>query len=215
MAKVNSQLAHWTGKFGQEYTDRNDISLGGLEKLFDSNFGLTRTELNRVFLGRLNRSVRILEVGSNLGNQLSCLQKMGFKNLYGVEPQEHAVELSKKMTKDINIIKGNAFDIPFKDAYFDLVFTSGVLIHIHPKDLKKALREIYRCTKKYIWGYEYYSENYTGVPYRERKGLLWKANFMKIYTENFPDLEIVKVKYLKYLKNNNTDIMFLLKKKHG
>jgi len=30
--------------------------------------------------------------------------------------------------------------------------------------------------------------------------------------DTFPDLEIVKIKFLKYLENNNTDIMFLLKK---
>jgi pseudaminic acid biosynthesis-associated methylase len=183
-----------------------------MEKLTKGFYGISRTALNKVFLDKLNRSMRILEVGSNIGNQLLCLQKMGFKNLYGIEPLEYAVELSKKRTKGINIIQGNVFDLPFKDNYFDLVFTSGVLIHINPKNIKKAIREIYRCTSKYIWGLEYYSERYQEIIYRENKNLLWKGNFVEIYKSTFPSLKVCGIRYLKYLDNDNIDVLFLLKK---
>jgi len=58
--------------------------------------------------------------------------KNGINNLYGIELQQYAIEKAKALTKRINIIHGVADDIPFKDGYFDMVFTSGVLIHIHP-----------------------------------------------------------------------------------
>lgn len=206
------QLKEWKGDFGKSYTIRNALTPEEVDSLYQSNFGITRSKLNGIFLNRLNRSIRILEVGSNMGNQLILLQKMGFKNLYGIEPQAFAVELSKEKTRGINIIEGSVFDIPFKDNYFDLVFTSGVLIHIHPKDIKKALKEIYRCSKRYIWGYEYYSENYEEVPYRGKENLLWRANFPKIYLDLFKDLKLVKIKFLKYLKSDNRDVMFLLRK---
>ena len=212
MSETNPQLKSWTGEFGQEYTKRNNISLMDLEKLYMNNFNITRTELNSLFLNKIDFSKKFLEIGSNIGLQLMCLQNMGFKNLYGIEPQEYAIQLSKKRTKDINIIRGDIFDIPFRDEFFDVVFTSGLLIHIHPLEIKKALKEIYRCSNKYIWGMEYYAEEYTNVEYRGQKELLWKANFPKIYQDIFPDLKIIKIKLLKYLGNNNTDIMFLLKK---
>jgi len=60
---------------------------------------------------------------------------MGFTNLYGIELQWYAVEKAKEYTKGINIIQGSGFDIPFKDGYFDLVITNGVLIHIAPKKI--------------------------------------------------------------------------------
>ena len=208
----NLQLNNWIEKFGKEYTDRNNLSLEELEKLYKENYGFTRTELNTLFLDKIDRSKKILEIGSNIGVQLLCLQKMGFKNLYGIEPQEYAVQLSKDRTKNINIIKGDAFDIPFKDEFFDIVFTSGVLIHIHKQNIKKAIREIYRCSNKYILGFEYYADKYTEILYRGQKNLLWKANFPKIYMDTFPDLKIVEIKFFKYLKNNNTDVMFLLRK---
>jgi pseudaminic acid biosynthesis-associated methylase len=206
------QLNNWIDKFGKEYTDRNNLSLEELEKLYKENYGVTRTELNELFLDKIDRSKKILEIGANIGNQLLCLQKMGFKNLYGIEPQEYAVQLTRDKTININIIKGDAFDVPFKDKYFNIVFTSGVLIHIQKKNIKKAIREIYRCSNKYIWGFEYYADRYTEIPYRGQKNLLWKANFPKIYTDAFPDLKIVEIKYFKYLNNNNTDVMFLLQK---
>lgn len=76
-----------------------------------------------------------------------------------------------------------------------------------------VMREIYRCTKEYIWGFEYYSDKYTEIVYRKKKNLLWKANFSKMYLDLFSDLELVKERKLKYLNDNNVDSMFLLKKK--
>lgn len=208
----NLQLNSWIEKFGKDYTDRNNLSLEGLEKLYKKAYGFTRTEMNKLFLDKIEPSVKILEIGSNISLQLLCLQKMGFKSLYGIEPQEYAIQLSKSKTKNINIIEGNAFDIPFKDNFFDIVFTSGVLIHIHKQSIRKAIREIYRCSNKYIWGFEYYADEYTEIPYRGQDNLLWKANFPKIYMDTFPDLKIVKIKIFKYLENNNTNVMFLLRK---
>ena len=166
MQKNSEQANEWANEFGREYTDRNDLSLEDMEKLYRKNYGFSRIEMNERFLTGLDRSARILEVGSNIGNQLLCLQKMGFSNLYGIELQSYAVEISKSRTKNINIIQGNAFDIPFKDNYFDLVFTSGVLIHISPDDLVLVMKEIYRCSRKYIFGFEYYSENPIEIKYR-------------------------------------------------
>ncbi len=212
---ATSQLRHWQGKFGKEYTDRNALTLEDMDKMYQGHYGVTRTELNEAFLGDFERSIKILEVGSNIGNQLLMLQKMGLKNLYGIEINNYAVKRSKANTCDINIIQGSAFDIPFKDGFFDLVFTSGVLIHIAPPDIQKVLEEIHRCTNEYIWGFEYYADTYSKVMYRGQDELLWKANFPQIYTSVFPDLTVTKIKFLEYVQNENVDIMFLLKKEKG
>ena len=212
MTKDTNQTEMWAGQFGKEYTDRNALSLEEMESSYRGKYGMSRAELNQQFVGDLDRSIRILEVGSNIGNQLLCLQKMGFSDLWGIELQSYAVELSKSRTKNINIIEGSAFDIPYKDKYFDLVFTSGVLIHINPTDIGLVMEEIYRCTKEYIWGLEYYADEYTEIPYRGHKNLLWKADFGGLYRERFGDLEFVKEERLEYLDNDNADAMFLLRK---
>jgi ubiquinone/menaquinone biosynthesis C-methylase UbiE len=122
------------------------------------------------------------------------------------------VELSKSRTKNINIIQGSAFDLPYKNGYFDIVFTSGLLIHIAPQDINNVLDEIYRCTKRFIWGAEYYFDQYINVPYREKNGLMWKGNFSKMYLERFKNLHLVKEEFMKYLNNDNVDTMYLLEK---
>lgn len=203
----------WSRQFGKDYTNRNIFSPRELDAFYKKTYGLSRTEMNARFLTRLNKNIKILEIGSNVGNQLHCLQKMGFKRLFGIEISEYAVELSKQHTKNINIIQGSAFDIPFRDAYFDLVFTSGLLIHISPKDIKRVLEEIYRCSGKYIWGFEYYSDTLTPITYRSKNNMLWKTNFLQLYLRKFPLLTLVKEEKYKYLSNDNVDFMFLLKKK--
>ncbi|MDD5617612.1 MAG: methyltransferase domain-containing protein [Candidatus Omnitrophica bacterium] len=206
------QMKKWGQDFGRNYTDRNNYTVDMMDRLYKKNYGITRTRLNELFVGGLKKSIKILEVGSNIGTQLASLQKMGFKNLYGIEINKYAIDRAKSKTKDINIIEGSIFDIPFKDRYFDLVFTSGVLIHINPKDIEKGLREIYRCASSYIWVYEFYSDRYENILYRGEKNLLWKANYPNVYTRIFPDLKIIKHKFLKYLENDNKDVMALLKK---
>jgi pseudaminic acid biosynthesis-associated methylase len=213
MHTATPQIKQWSETFGKEYTDRNPQTVEDMNELYQINFDVTRTALNKEFLGELNRSIKILEVGSNIGTQLLCLQEMEFSHLYGIEIQPYAVEVAKRLTKNINITNDSAFDIPYKDGYFDLVFTSGVLIHIHPNDIGVVLDEIYRCSKAYIWGYEYFNDDHRMVPYRGKENLMWKGNFVQLYLDRFADLKLVKEKRLRYAEGKNIDCMFLLKKK--
>ncbi len=211
-AKMTEQTNSWVGNFGREYTDRNPQSVEEMNALYEKSFGVSRIELNQEFLGDLDRNLRILEVGSNVGVQLQILQQMGFRDLYGIELQSYAVELSKQNTQNINLIWGSAFDIPFRDGFFDLVFTSGVLIHISPKDIAQVLSGIYRCSKKYIWGFEYYADDYQNIEYRGRKNLLWKTNFRKLYQDHFSALRLLREKRITHINSDNIDLMFLLEK---
>ncbi len=211
--KTGRQSEKWAGTFGKDYTDRNPVMPGETDRLYTGKlYGISRTEMNEKFIGDLDRSVRILEVGCNVGAQLLILQKMGFSNLYGIEIQDYAVELAKSKAGSINIIRGSVLAIPFKGSFFDLVFTSGVLIHISPDDIRDALKEIRRCASRYIWGFEYYSDEYTEISYRGEKDLLWKADFMQAYLDIFEDLRLLKEERFKYKDNDNIDQMFLLGK---
>ena len=215
MAKITFQEKTWAGSFGKKYTGdtaKNPKTLKDTDKLYIQMYGITKTQLNKEFFGNLDRSIKILEVGCNRGIQLMYFQKMGFKNLYGIEANAQIVELAKAGTKNINIIHGSALDIPLKDNYFDLVFTAGVLIHISPKNIKKVVKEVYRCSQKYISGLEYYEKRYTEIPYHGQRNLLWKTDFSNIYLDSFKDLKVVKEKKMKYVYDQNMDEMFLLKK---
>ena len=211
--KETNQIELWKSEFGKEYTDRNAQTLEEMEDMYLKRVAYTRTEINSEFIGSMNSSLHILEVGCNIGNQLLCLQQMGFTSLYGIDPQEYALEKAKARIQNITLKKGSAFNIPYEDGFFDLVFTSGVLIHIAPESIGNALKEIYRCSKRYIYGYEYFADKNTEIQYHGKKKALWKTNFAKLYLDNFNDLILVKEKRYPNLENEKLiDTSFLLEK---
>jgi pseudaminic acid biosynthesis-associated methylase len=207
------QMMVWKGNFGREYTDRNTLDAEDLDLLYRKNYGTTRSEINHSFLREVAKEASILEVGCNTGNQLLALQKLGWSNLAGVELQPYAIENARTRLPSMEIKEGSALELPWANASFDMVFTSGVLIHIAPQDLTLAMNEIHRTSRKYIWGLEYYAAEATGVTYREHDALLWKMDFARRYLELFDDLELVKEQRLPYLDSENVDTVFLLKKR--
>lgn len=207
------QTSRWTGDFGRAYTDRNTLNLKEINSLYQTNYGITRTQLNESFLEQIPRNARMLEVGCNCGNQLLLLQDMGFTNLWGAEVQLYALESARGRVQDVQLAQASALDLPYEDGYFDLVFTSGVLIHISPADLPRALDEIHRCARTWIWGLEYYAPEVSEVNYRGHDNLLWKMDYGKRYLDRFGDLTLVHEQRLPYLNSTNVDTMYLLKRK--
>jgi pseudaminic acid biosynthesis-associated methylase len=210
-----SQMSRWSAEFGRRYTDRNSLTPEGLDALYTKNYGVTRQHLNERFLDNLPREARVLEVGCNIGSQLLVLDKMGYSNLYGIELQHYALVRARGQLRSARLIEASALEIPFQDGYFDLIFTSGVLIHISPSDLSLAMSEIHRCTRNYIWGLEYYAPETKEVHYRGHNGLLWKMDYAKLYLERFSDLELSRCERLHYPDSDNEDCMFLLRKKES
>lgn len=207
------QERFWDGEFGKEYTNRNKWNSDEeWDKIYLDTWGETKLEINNKVMADLPRDIKILEVGCNYGAQLRGFQRMGFTNLFGVELQPYAVEESKKAYTGLNIITGSGFDIPFKDGFFDLVCTNGVLIHISPNDHFSFMKEIYRCTNKYIMGWEYYDKELRELNYRNNQGFMWKADYSGIYKNSFPDLKIIDQHLVKYTANENRDAIFLLSK---
>ena len=182
--KKTEQLKVWEGDFGKAYTDRNAIN-------YRVRISAFRTMVEDLAIKR------VLEVGCNRGTNLLALAEIlpDDSELIGIEPNRYALELAQKESARIAVLPGNVFDLPFKDSYFDLVFTAGVLIHVVLEDLSNALHEIYRVASRYILAIEYFAEEETPIHYRGYDNLLWKRNFPKHYLSEFPDLTIIRSGY--------------------
>lgn len=205
-------MEFWGGEAGNAYVNRNPLSVQESDTLYLKDYGFTRRELNERFLGNLNRDLKILEVGASVGLQLELVRLMGFKNLFGIELNNYAIAKAKELHPHISVVQGSAFDLPFSDRSFDLVYTSGVLMHISPKNLPEVLNEIYRVTSRYIWCYEYAAREPVEVTYQNRRELFWKQDWLNLYTGRFPDLKLVKAEIISVLKSRNFTQMFLLEK---
>lgn len=190
----------WLGDFGESYLERNDFETDEeFNEIILKRHGRTRDDINQEWLADIPRDSRILEIGANIGNQLRALKRIGFKHLYGVELQRRAVDRAKEVNPGIDIVEGSAFDVPFKDGFFDFVFTNNVLIHFAPDDVTKVMDEMYRLSNKYIWGFEPYAKEFTVVNYREHESLMWKADYCGIFLERFKKLRLVRDELFDFL----------------
>ena len=200
MTTPTQQLSTWTSEFGREYTDRNTLSLDEMDAAFEEQFGIAKSRIYRELVGpeRLPTG-RVLEVGCNIGLQLRLLQRANpGLEFHGLEPQEYAIARARELSPDMTFHQGTAFALPFPDDSFDLVMTHGVLIHIHPNDLPKALREIVRVSRRFVLAHEYFAPETVEIRYHGQTGLLWKTDFAARYREQAPALRDVEVRYYPY-----------------
>ena len=189
------QIKIWSGQFGIDYTDRSlFIDAASFNKLYYQRYGFSRHEIIEYWLSDVPRDARVLEIGCNIGNQLAALQRAGFSHLYGIDIQRHAIKKSHECFPDLDTIVGSAFDLPFRDRFFDLVFTNNVLIHIAPSDIGEVFKEMERVCKHWVWGFEYYSSEFEEIDYRGNKNLLWKGDYGTLFVEQNNDFNVEKEK---------------------
>ena len=212
--RKTQQIDVWTGAFGRDYTERNRFEDDeAFNKLYVERYGRTRDDINNDWLKDVPRDARILEVGANIGNQLRALHRLGFRHLFGVEIQRACVEEAKQRVPQADVVEGSAFDIPFKDGFFDLVFTNNVLIHIAPGDIGAVMDEMHRVSRRWIWGFEYYAPEFTEIPYRGKTDLLWKADYGRLFLERFKDLRPLRESLIDCLDEpGKQDKLYLLER---
>lgn len=180
-----NQARIWSGEFGQQYLDRNRLTMDQLNDKYRGLYKISRWVMNWMFLQHVPRTSKILEVGCGHGVQLRFLKSMGFYHFYGIDVSKEAVSLIKKVGPCGTVVQGLAENLPFEDESFDMVFTSGLLIHIPPENLSTVMKEMVRCAKRYIWGYEYYSPFEEEVEYHGQHNMLWRRDYAALFRENF------------------------------
>ena len=166
--KLNEQEKFWSGKFGDNYINRNKSKK--LKKNTDHFF-------EKIFKDKKIKLSNIIELGANIGNNLESLGKI-FKNtrLFAVEINNKACEILKKKKPHINVVNSDIETLNI-DTKFDLVLVKGVLIHINPKQLNKIYKKIHNLSKKYILIAEYYNPNPVKLTYRGKTNKLFKRDF--------------------------------------
>lgn len=186
MNKDGKQISAWRGEFGDAYVDRN---LGSRQRL---------QALTRCFAEIFSRlpsalPASVLEVGSNVGNNLVAIDRLVDAELYAAEPNEKARKklLERGITEPGRVVDAVATALPFKDAAVDLVFTSGVLIHIPPSDLDQVYREMHRVSARYVLSIEYFSQHAQTIDYRGEGDLLFKRDFGELWLQLYPALQLV------------------------
>jgi len=174
----------WSGEFGDAYVERNRAA------------GNIREPFWQKVLAEFAAQT-VLEVGCNIGANLRWIASLRPpQQVYGVDINLRALNELRLTLPDVNAMWSPGRDLPFRDRWFDLVFTIGVLIHQPESTLPLVMAEIVRCSRRYVLCGEYYAEHTTEVPYRGQTGALFKRDYGQLYRELFPELRLCKQGFL-------------------
>ena len=176
MAKETNEF--WKGNFGAGYVERNQAYDHALE----------REGWNTMLRSADRAQVKsVLECGCNIGRNLVTLRELlphAESNL--IEINADAFRTAVQRVKPSLSFNGPIQDSTFPDGRFDLVFTCGVLIHIHPDDLATCLQKMFRYSRRYILMGEYFNRTPVSIPYHGEADKLFKRDFGKLFLETFP-----------------------------
>jgi spore coat polysaccharide biosynthesis protein SpsF len=182
----------WRGSFGDAYTDRNARTAESLDsrgRMFSRALGSLS----------LDKQSRVLEIGTNIGMNLSALSARVDAALFGVDVNERALRRADgepDLAGRVRLAVAQAEHLPFADGTMDLVLTCGVLIHIPPDRLKDACAEIVRVSRRYVFCAEYFSPRPEEIVYRGEPGLLFRRDFGAFFLDHWPALRLVDYGFL-------------------
>jgi spore coat polysaccharide biosynthesis protein SpsF len=188
----------WHDDFGAEYIERNRAVTEGREPLWR-------------WLHEHHPFASVLEVGCNIGGNLHWLRRLlEPRAVYGVDINEKALAEVRTSMPDVNAVFSPARSLPFRDAAFDLVFTTGVLIHQSPDSLPIVMNEIVRCSRRYVMCGEYHADEPEEVPYRGQRGALFRRDWGGYYQALFPQLSLVHSRFEAWETSGWDDMTFSL-----
>ncbi len=170
----------WAGTFGDAYTDRNALAASGRQPFWQHIFAT-------------HAIGGVLEVGCNVGANLHWIARLISPSaVYGIEINRHALNNLRASLPATNAVCAQARDLPFRSASFDLVFTSGVLIHQPESSLELVMSEIVRCSRRYVLCIEYFAEQTSEIPYRGECNALFKRDYGGTYQKLFSNLQLLE-----------------------
>lgn len=192
----------WTGKFGDDYTERNKTFPYEKRRDFFQN------------LVRANELKSVLEVGCNWGQNLALIAPYlpSPWRAWGVDINDSALLYGKQRNPKLQLCKASGFNLPFKDESFDLVFTAGVLIHQKPDEIDSFMQEIIRVARKYVLAIEYAGEVFEEIPYRGEDEALFKGPYGQVYEKRY-GLRLLSDGFLGPESGFDNTTMWLLGKK--
>ena len=132
------------------YSSKEPFSVQWFNAIAEARYSVYYPYLFEVAEFKSHDGERVLEVGVGLGTDLVNFARHGAL-VYGIDLGVDQVNYTKKnfMVSGIKfkqIKQGNAEQLPFKNQFFDLVYSFGVLHHT--PDTQLALREVHRVLKK-------------------------------------------------------------------
>lgn len=185
------QEEFWSGKFGEEYINRNR----------SPEYLASNTALFSKIISKTQNLGSVLEFGANIGMNLEALKTL----LPSVSLS--AIEINKTSATELHklgyVEVFNTSILEFEaEKKWDMSLIKGVLIHINPEWLNQVYDRLYQSSHRYICLCEYYNPTPVQIPYRGHENKLFKRDFAGELLDRFPDLTLVDYGFV-YRRDNN------------
>tara|TARA_B100000315_G_scaffold260087_1_gene319196 strand:+ start:1245 stop:2261 length:1017 start_codon:yes stop_codon:yes gene_type:complete len=107
-------------------------------------FLVYRKKFSLLHIPRYVKNGKLLDVGCSWGNYLYQMKRLGWANIYGIEPNENAVQFARNKLGLNNVRRGSSDDLHlFSENFFDVINLSMVLEHVYsPQSLLEQLYAI-------------------------------------------------------------------------
>ena len=108
-------------------------------------FLINRAQRNLAAINEyVKKDSNILDIGCRTGIYLWFLKCNGFENLHGIEVHDESVDVAKR--RGLNVVHGDAHELPYEDNYFSAVSCTQVIEHFHSptavlKEIKRVLKD--------------------------------------------------------------------------
>jgi pseudaminic acid biosynthesis-associated methylase len=166
---LTEQEQFWRQSFGDDYVARNRVNWRARVPFWTSIIDRTKP-----------RSV--LEVGCGSGWNLRALRQVDpMLALWGCEINQTA--LQEAADAGLSVVDSSLFDLKteWPEGGFDLVASVGVLIHVGPEDISRAMDSIISVSNRYVLAIEYPDETEVEIEYRGHAQRLWRRPFGDLY----------------------------------
>ena len=148
----------------------------------------------------------VLDIGCATCNDYLLFRETPVK-YYGRDFTPKFVKRAKQRFPDVDVELANVFDIPFEDNSIDVVYCKDLLEHLPPKKYKKAIKEMWRVTRKRMM-IAFFKAPYNGeTKYQIIRKLHWNNQYSKtdivhaLILDNVADIEIID-----NIGNNNSTL---------
>ena len=176
----------WAGEFGDAYQESKGSDWKSVKQrsLVFGDIFQTMENKSQAF------PESIIEVGAGCGDNLRAIDMIYERTrspvkLMACDPNEAA----RAACKDVaTALPGDLDQLPYNDGAADLVFTSGVLIHVPPTNLDRAMTEMYRVSKRWILSIEYFNTTPEEIVYRGETEKMWRRDWGEMWLGRYPDL---------------------------
>ena len=138
-----------------------------------------------------------VEVGCGVGPNLRwVVEQVPPSAVCGVDINQRALVELRRALPTVTAVRGRARALPFADGSFDLVFTSGVLMHQTAATLPPVVRELARVSRRYLLCCEYAHGDEAEIPYRGMSQVLFKRDYAAAFAHIVPELHMAATGHL-------------------